>query len=163
MWEGDASEVRIADCTTYVKQITFVRGGGSGSADSIRAISENIYAAVPGATATVTATPDSVHYLVRFDNDAAINSNIAAQKTYTVNGNTTATANFNAKPTITLAQNEGGVFEAVVQAGGVTATHITSDQIPSWQGSYDPVMEADLQPFGFVAVDSGNTPGAQLL
>ena len=127
---------------------------GHAAADSIRAISENAYAAVPGAIATVKATPDSVHYIVNFDNDAAINSNIAATKSYTVNGNTTSNVTFTAKPILTLNQTEGGELEVVMPEGGVAATHITSDQIPTWQGSYDPVMEADLQPFGFVPVDS---------
>ncbi len=102
----------------------------------------------------LVAMPDSAHYLVRWENAHGTLVGTDNPQAVTVTSDTAFVAVFAAKPVLTLAQNEGGVFEAVVQAGGVTATHITSDQIPTWQGSYDPVMEADLQPFGFVAVDS---------
>ncbi len=144
----------VMDNTIGYEGVVRIEVYGHAAADSIRAISENAYAAVPGAIATVKATPDSVHYIVNFDNDAAINSNIAATKSYTVNGNTTSNVTFTAKPILTLNQTEGGELEVVMPEGGVAATHITNDQIPTWQGSYDPVMEADLQPFGFVPVDS---------
>lgn len=106
-----------------------------------------------GTTLTVTATPDSAHYLKNFSGFADTNSNTAVAQTYTITENTTATANFQAKPTLTLAHNDGGEME-IVPAGGVTAMHLTTDQIPTWSGVAEPAMEADLQPFGFVAVDS---------
>ena len=64
------------------------------------------YIVVPGSEVIVTATPDETHYFVRFDDDEPINSNVAQQKPYTINGNTTISVRFAAKPVLTLAQNE---------------------------------------------------------
>ncbi len=64
------------------------------------------YIVVPGSEVIATATPDANHYLVRFDNDEPINSNVAQQKPYTINGNTTISVRFAAKPVLTLEQNE---------------------------------------------------------
>ena len=57
---------------------------------------------------TVKATPSDTTYLVRFDQDADTNSNTAVEKTYgpLTAALTTATATFNDKPVLTLAQNE---------------------------------------------------------
>ena len=70
--------------------ITSIEVYGYASADSIRAIvADTTYAVVPGANVTVKATPDSAHYLVNWDNDAAIYSNTDTTKHYVVNGNVT--------------------------------------------------------------------------
>ena len=114
----------------------------------------NTYLVLPGTTVNVTATPDSAHYLKNFVGGADTNSNVAVNTTFTVTADTTLTANFEAKPTLTLDQTDGGTLEAIVPQGGVTAMHLTTDQIPTWDGVYENAMEADLQPFGFVAVDS---------
>ena len=87
--------------------------------DSIRVlVADTSYAVVPGAEVTVKAMPDSAHYMVNWDNDAAINYNFDTTKLYTVNGNHTALATFTAKPLLTLAQ--GRVLEDSEDWGSVT-------------------------------------------
>ena len=112
------------------------------------------YLVLPGTEVKVIATPDSAHYLKNFVGGADTNSNVAVNNTFTVTADTTLTANFQAKPTLTLDPSAGGTLEAIVPQGGVTAMHLTTDQISTWDGVYENAMEADLQPFGFVAVDS---------
>ena len=154
IWEGDAAEVTLTSCTTRVSQIVFYRAGGL--SDSVIATAQpNVFEVIPGATITVLATPDSAHYLARFDEDEALNSNAPVEKTYTVAADMTATANFSSKPTLTLVNNEGGRIEAIVPQGGMTATQLTSDMVPDWEGNYgESFTEATLQAMGFVSVDS---------
>ena len=135
--------------------VTKIEVYGYAGNPAITQLTDTTYRVLPGTEVTVVATPTDTTYLVNFDNDEALNSNVAAEKTYTVTENTTATANFSLKPTLTLVANptEGGEME-IVPAGGVTAMHLTTDQISTWSGVAEPAREADLQPFGFVAVDS---------
>ena len=152
VWEGDANQVVIESCTTKVKQITFVRGEANVVASST---TPNTYYIDPNTSVTVVATPDSAHYLKNFVGGADTNSNVAVNNTFTVTADTTLTANFAAKPVLTVeANNDSYGTVAAILPGGVTAMHLTTDQIPTWPEVFEPVMEADLQPFGFVAVDS---------
>ena len=112
----------------------------------------NTYRVDYGTTLTVTATPDSIHYLATLGEEL-INSNDSIHRTFTMTAPVNLPADFRAKPTLTLAHNDGGEME-IVPALDVTAMHLTTDQIPTWDGDINPTMEADLQPFGFVAVDS---------
>ena len=68
---------------------------------------ENVYNILPGTTVKVIATPDSAHYFVNWDEETALNSNTAVEKTLTM-GTTQVdlTANFAAKPVLTLAVND---------------------------------------------------------
>ena len=106
-----------------------------------------------GTEVTVVATPDSVHYLATLGG-VTMGSNTAKDTTFAVTATTNLAANFAQKPTLTLAHNDGGTLEAIVPQGGATAMHLTTDQIPTWPGNTEYAREADLQPFGFVAVDS---------
>ena len=76
---------------------------------------------------TVVATPDSAHYLVNFDNDEALNSNVAVEKTYTnlTADTTTVTATFQAKPVLTLTANDGGTLTLDGVTPGATTYDIT--------------------------------------
>ena len=92
--------------------------------DSLRAlVADSTYAAVPGAGVTVKATPDATHYFVNWDAEAALNSNAAVEKSYTLSGNLTSTATFAAKPILTLAQNEASRGTVALQpiAAGVAS------------------------------------------
>ena len=112
------------------------------------------YSVMEGLTVNVTATPDSAHYLARIDGHDTV-SNYACGYSFVMPSNDKdLLATFNDKPTLTLAQTDGGTLEAIVPEGGVTAMHPTTDQISTWDGVYEYAMETDLQQFSFVAVDS---------
>ena len=114
---------------------------------------DNTYMVDYGTEVTVVANPDSIHYLATLGG-VTMGSNTAKDTTFAVTATTNLAANFAQKPTLTLAHNDGGTLEAIVPQGGATAMHLTTDQIPTWPGNTEYAMEADLQPFGFVAVDS---------
>ena len=68
---------------------------------------EGVYNILPGTEVKVIATPDPAHYFVNWDEETALNSNTAVEKTLTMGtAAVELTANFAAKPTLTLAQNE---------------------------------------------------------
>ena len=146
IWEGDAAEITLTSCTTRVEQIVFYRAGGL--SDSVIATAQpNVFEAIPGATITVQATPDSVHYFVNFDEDEALNSNAAVEKTYTVAADMTATANFTSKPTLTLVNNEGGRMEAIVPQGGgeeTLLTTVTATGMSTYSQSPDGVVTVEI-------------------
>ena len=113
------------------------------------------YLVLPGTEVTVTATPDSAHYFVNWDEETARNSNTAVEKTLTMGtAPATLTANFATKPTLTLAQNDGGEME-IVPAGGVTAIVPLTYQIDLWESLYGGTLSENDLPagLGFVAVD----------
>ena len=153
VWEGNANTITFSSCTTSVSQMVFYRSGAN-SADSIRAIvADTTYAVVPGANVTVKATPDSAHYLVNWDNDAAIYSNTDTTKHYVVNGNVTSTATFNAKPVLTLAAND--TTWGKVTLGGYSPVGLSIEQlsVPSnWNDDWDDVLTSDM-PTDFQTVD----------
>ena len=98
----------------------------------------NTYIIDYGTPVTVVATPDAQHYLVRFSDDAPAterNSNLAVEKTYdSVVNNINLTANFQAKPTLTLTANDGGTL-TLDGMGGTTLTLISYSNIdlPDYQ------------------------------
>ncbi len=145
VWEGNANTITFSSCTTSVSQMVFYRSGAN-SADSIRAIvADTTYAVVPGANVTVKATPDSAHYLVNWDNDAAIYSNTDTTKHYVVNGNVTSTATFNAKPVLTLAAND--TTWGKVTLGGYSPAGPGTEQlsVPSgWNDDWDNVLATEM-------------------
>ena len=152
VWEGDTNVVVIESCTTKVSQIIFVPSVKPNVVAS--STTPNTYYIDPNTDVTVVATPDATHYLKNFVGGADTNSNTAVNNTFTVTADTTLTANFQAKPTLTLAQTDGGTLEAIVPQGGATAMHLTADQISTWQMDFtSPFTEADLQAFGFVPTD----------
>ena len=70
-----------------------------------------------GAELTLVATPDSAHYLSAIGNEAVI-SNSAYNYSFTMpDEDTELAATFAAKPTLTLAQTDGGTLEAIVPQG----------------------------------------------
>ena len=152
VWEGDTNVVVIESCTTKVSQIIFVPSVKPNVVAS--STTPNTYYIDPNTDVTVVATPDATHYLKNFVGGADTNSNTAVNNTFVVTADTTLTANFQAKPTLTLTQTEGGTLEAIVPQGGATAMHLTADQISTWQMDFtSPFTEADLQAFGFVPTD----------
>ncbi len=102
-----------------------------------------------GTTLTVTATPDSAHYLKNFSGFADTNSNTAVAQTYTITENTTATANFELKPTLTLAHNDGGEME-IVPEEVLAANEFT---VPSsWSEDYSHLVAPTDLPSDFQSV-----------
>ena len=72
------------------------------------------YLVLPGTQVKVIATPDSAHYFVNWNEETALNSNTAVEKTLTMGtAPVELTANFNAKPTLTVVcnGNEKGTME----------------------------------------------------
>ena len=144
--EGGASDNWTISCTATGTQPKMPYG--------IRKTGDNTYSVMEGLTVNVTATPDSAHYLSAIGNEAVI-SNSAYNISFTMpDDDAELAATFTTKPTLTLDQTDGGTLEAIVPQGGVTAMHPTTDQIPTWDGNTEDAMAADLQQFGFVAVDS---------
>ena len=89
----------------------------------------NTYRVLPGTTVNVTATPDSAHYFQNWTGEADTNVNTAVTKTLTM-GTTQVDliANFHAKPTLTLAQNESEWGSVTVPTvSGQTTYTITID------------------------------------
>ena len=73
----------------------------------VEQLTAGTYRVLPGTELTVTATPTDSTYFVNWDEETALNSNTAVEKTLTMGtDDATLTANFAAKPTLTLAQNE---------------------------------------------------------
>lgn len=60
---------------------------------------------IPGTNVNVTATPAEHHYMQKWNNEAALNSNVAVNTTFTVTKDTTLTAYFVHKPILTLKSN----------------------------------------------------------
>ena len=144
--EGGASDNWTISCTATGTQPKMPYG--------IRKTGNGTYSVMEGLTVSVTATPDSAHYLSAIGNEAVI-SNSAYNISFTMpDDDAELAATFTTKPTLTLAQTAGGTLEAIVPQGGATAMHLTTDQIPTWDGNTEDAMAADLQQFGFVAVDS---------
>ena len=114
------------------------------------------YSVMEGLTVNVTATPDSAHYLSAIDGHDTVSNHACGYSFVMPSSSKDLLATFNDKPTLTLAQTDGGTLEAIVPEGGVTAMHPTTDQIPTWDGNTEDAMAADLQQFGFVArMDNG--------
>ena len=114
----------------YINNEDFIGGNKSISCQSVESaptipagveqLTDNTYRVLPGTEVTVNATPDEAHYFVNWDEETALNSNTAVEKTLTMGtAPATLTANFQAKPTLTLAQNDGGEME-IVPAGMVS-------------------------------------------
>ena len=112
------------------------------------------YSVMEGLTVSVTATPDSAHYLSAIDGHDTVSNAACGYSFVMPDSDKDLLAVFNDKPTLTLAQTDGGTLKAIVPQGGATAMHPTTDQIPTWDGNTEDAMAADLQQFGFVAVDS---------
>ncbi len=107
-----------------------------------------------GTEVTVTATPDSIHYLATLGEEL-VNSNDSIHRTFTMTAPINLPADFRAKPTLTLAHNQGGEMEAIVPQGGVTAIVPPTDQISGWENDNAGYLtESDMPAeLGFVAVD----------
>jgi hypothetical protein len=114
------------------------------------------YLVLPGTQLNVTATPDSAHYFKNWTGEADAISNEAVVKTLTMGtDDRELSANFQAKPTLTLAQTDGGTLEAIVPEPAATAIVPPTDQISGWENDYGASLTEDNMPaeFGFVAVD----------
>ena len=112
VWEGDAAQVILSNCTTKVGKIIFYRTN-----DSIVALNTNdgLYSIFPGTRVAVTATPNANYYLKNWDNEADVNSNIANVKYYSVNTDMVATGHFVHKPILTIASNDSGLGSVIVE------------------------------------------------
>ena len=128
-----------------IDQITVYYGEGN---PAITQLTDNTYRVDYGAEVKVVATPDSAHYFVNWTGEAALNSNTAVEKTLTVTSDTTLTATFAAKPTLTLAQNESewGSVTVPLTHEETLLTTITPD------GSGNPVYSVE----GKATLDKGS-------
>ena len=94
----------------YSNREKFYFTTGTSTPNVIASSTPNTYYIDYGTPVTVVATPDSAHYLKNFVGGADTNSNVAVNNTFTVTADTTLTANFEAKPVLTLAANDGGTL-----------------------------------------------------
>ena len=109
---------------------------------------EGVYNILPGTEVKVIATPDPAHYFVNWDEETALNSNTAVEKTLTMGtAPDTLTANFAAKPVLTLAQNES--WGTVSVSGPV----VWNNQV--W-GSWDLINTTFPQTIGDITIDKYN-------
>ena len=65
----------------------------------------NTYVVDYGTDITINATPAEHHYMQKWNDEAAMNSNVAVSTTFTVTKDTALTAQFVHKPTLTLTSN----------------------------------------------------------
>ena len=158
-WTGNAASVSgYGSVTELNSMVVTVASEGTPAIypDGIVATeTDNTFRVLPGTEVKVTATPDSAHYFVNWNEETALNSNTAVEKTLTMGtDDTELTANFAQKPTLTLAHNDGGEME-IVPAGGVTAIVPPTDQINLWEDNYGGILAENDMPatLGFVAVD----------
>ena len=109
---------------------------GAVAPNVIASSTPNTYYIDYGTPVTVKATPDAQHYLVSFsDDDNDTNSNLAVEKTYdSVIAPKTLTANFQAKPTLTLAHNDGGTLTLDGMVGTtLTLISYSNIDLPDYQ------------------------------
>ena len=113
------------------------------------------YQVKSGAELTLTATPDSAHYLANIGNEAVI-SNSAYNYSFTMpDEDTELAATFADKPTLTLTQTDGGTLEAI---GSGDATIWNSETWNGWTNSEKEhtVGDITLQTTGFASDYNGN-------
>ncbi|MGX8712919.1 MAG: InlB B-repeat-containing protein, partial [bacterium] len=93
-------------------------------------------------------------YLVRFDQDEALNSNTAVEKTYgpLTAALTTAEATFNDKPVLTLAASDT-TWGKVTVNDAVSIQQVTTAIADGWGGDYTPVTADHLPGFQPVAAE----------
>ena len=121
----------------------------------IKKTGNNTYSVMEGLTVNVTATPDSAHYLAHIGSTDTVGNYACGYSFQMPSNNYNLEATFEAKPTLTLAQSDGGTIEAIVPQGGAIVKRLTADMVPDWQNNYaESFTEALLQEKGFVAVDS---------
>ena len=78
----------------------------------------NTYYVVPGTEVCIKATPAEHHYMQKWNNEAALNSNVAVSTTFTVTKDTTLTAYFVQKPVLTLGTNPSNPIRGTVTIAG---------------------------------------------
>ena len=106
---------------------------------------DGTYTVAHGTQLTVKATPDPAHYLANFDGTDVRNDNDTATKVYTITSDLNATANFAAKPVLTLASNDGGTLEAIIPSGAPTTAQLN---VPaSWDEQSPLLTPSDLPGF----------------
>ncbi len=113
------------------------------------------YSVMEGLTVSVTATPDSAHYLSAIDDHDTVSNYACGYSFVMPDSDKDLLATFNDKPTLTLAQTDGGTLEAIVPEPAATAIVPPTDQMVGWESNHgDALMESDIPAaFGFVAVD----------
>ena len=145
--EGGASDNWTISCTatgTQPKMPYGISDNGDGT-----------YSVMEGLTVNVTATPDSAHYLSAIDGHDTVSNHACGYSFVMPSSSKDLLAVFNDKPTLTLAQTDGGTLEAIVPQGGAIVENITADMVSNgWEGNFNTrVTLADLQAYGFMAVD----------
>ncbi len=87
--------------------------------DGVAYVNDSTFSVLPGTEVKVIATPTDSTYFVNWDEETALNSNTAVEKTLTMGtAPATLTANFAAKPTLTLAVNDTSWGKVTIEGAG---------------------------------------------
>ena len=87
---------------------------------------DNTYRVLPGTQLSVTATPDSAHYLAHIGSTDTVSNHACSYSFVMPDEDTELEANFALKPTLTLTQTDGGTLEAIVPQGAGEETLLTT-------------------------------------
>ena len=118
--------------------------------EGVTYVDANTYRVLPGTEVKVIATPTDSTYFVNWTDSAAVNSNIGDTNTLTMGtAAVELTANFAAKPVLTLAQNESD-WGSVTIPTGLVATDPTPAPTPT--ALANPVITGVLMPDGSMQV-----------
>ena len=136
---------------------------GAGTANVIASSTPNTYYIDYGTPVTVVATPDAQHYLVSFSDDAPAterNSNLAVEKRYdsVIADIIDLTANFQAKPTLTLTANDGGTLTLDGYSPDATTYNITIEGGNTYTNVTFPFQTTVFLHEGLYDVGSGQYP-----
>ena len=142
-WEEDDYEPHSFTCVAETQ--TIVSYG-------IKKTGNNTYSVMEGLTVNVTATPDSAHYLAHIGSTDTVSNYACGYSFQMPSNNYNLQATFTAKPTLTLAQTDGGTLAVDMPQGGITVAQFTTDMVSGWTDDFDNVAANDMP--GFVEVDS---------
>lgn len=123
---------------------------------------------IPGTNVNVTATPAEHHYMQKWNNEAALNSNVAVNTTFTVTKDTTLTAYFVHKPILTLKSNPSSGNAGHVDVDSVNhalpaGVVASNDTVYKYIVDYDTTVTVKAIPAPHYHLASWNTIGGNEL
>ena len=118
-----------------------------------------------GTDVTINATPAEHHYMQKWNDEAALNSNVAVSTTFTVTKDTTLTAYFVHKPTLTLTSNPAtrGTVELDGAPNQLPAGVVQGNNANEYIVDYDTTVKVVATPIDHYHLASWNNIGGNNL
>ena len=126
---------------------------------------ENVFRVLPGTEVTVKATPAEHYYMQKWNDEAALNSNVAVSTTFTVTKDTTLTAHFVHKPILTLTSNPStrGTVELDGAPNQLPAGVVQGNNANEYIVDYDTTVKVIATPIDHYHLASWNNIGGNNL